>query len=151
MSFRHGGGGTSSPPGPSTPLKHQTSVDKLLKHAVDSQTPSRRKQHPSDLPEDLSEMVQRQNDHGREDSGATIIFGTLRGLELMKRLAVAEGLWVVCVESALLENITRQRVLPTASLIPRLRSKGNLGNERVYTFRLRRRMPLLSLFFRHQL
>ena len=96
-------------------------------------------------------MVQRQNDHGREDSGATIIFGTLRGLELMKRLAVAEGLWVVCVESALLENITRQRVLPTASLIPRLRSKGNLGNERVYTFRLRRRMPLLSLFFRHPL
>ena len=56
--FCHGGGGTDSSPGPSTPLKHQTSVDKLLKHAVDSQTPSRRKQRPGDLPDDLSEMVQ---------------------------------------------------------------------------------------------
>ena len=58
MIFRHGGGGTSSPPGPSTPLKHETSAHKLLKRVVDPQTPSRRKQRPSDLPDDLSEMVQ---------------------------------------------------------------------------------------------
>ncbi|KAK7682077.1 hypothetical protein QCA50_014663 [Cerrena zonata] len=76
--FRHGGGGAGSPPGPSMPLKHEKSVDKLLKRVADPETPSRRTQRPGDLPEDLSEMVQYQNGHGQEDSAATIVFGTPR-------------------------------------------------------------------------
>ncbi|CAL1703024.1 unnamed protein product [Somion occarium] len=75
--FRHGGGGAESPPGPSTPLKHEKSVDKLLGMAPgDPVTPSRRKAKHADLPEDLDVMM--QNGHTHHDSGATIVFGTPR-------------------------------------------------------------------------